>query len=99
MICCGICVVREAMERRRRVTLEYFPPYAPEPNPVEYLWAQLKGHRLSNHGLQTLEAMESGVCEEAGSLRRDRNLLRSCLEHSPLPFRPPSRGHYQRRSQ
>lgn len=92
-------VVREAMDRRRRVTLEYFPPYAPELNPVEYLWAQLKGHRLSNHGLRTLEALESGVCEEARSLRRDRNLLRSCLEHSPLPLRLPPRGHYQRRSQ
>jgi transposase len=30
------------------LTVERLPPYAPELNPVEYLWANLKGVELAN---------------------------------------------------
>ena len=30
------------------IQLAFLPPYAPEPNPVEYLWARLKRHALAN---------------------------------------------------
>jgi transposase len=31
-----------------RLTLEFLPGYAPELNPVEYIWAHLKHHELPN---------------------------------------------------
>jgi transposase len=31
-----------------RIVLEYLPPYAPELNPVEYIWAYWKQHELPN---------------------------------------------------
>jgi hypothetical protein len=34
--------------QRRWLTVERLPAYAPEPNPVEYLWANLKGGELAN---------------------------------------------------
>jgi transposase len=34
--------------RRGRVHLEYLPAYAPELNPVEYLWGYWKHHEMPN---------------------------------------------------
>lgn len=31
------------------VAMDFLPPYAPELNPVEYLWAWLKRHALANY--------------------------------------------------
>jgi transposase len=35
-------------QQRHRLTVERLPAYAPELNPVEYLWANLKGAELAN---------------------------------------------------
>ena len=35
-------------EQHGRIWLEFLPAYAPELNPVEYLWGYLKQHELSN---------------------------------------------------
>jgi len=32
-----------------KIALAFLPPYAPELNPVEYLWAWLKRHALANY--------------------------------------------------
>jgi len=41
--------VRRYMETHRdRIATTYLPPYAPELNPVEYLWAYWKEHELAN---------------------------------------------------
>jgi transposase len=82
-----------------RVILEYFPPYAPELNPVEYLWTTLKCHRLANHGIGTIETLEAPVVEEARRVRPRQDLLRSFIDHSPLSIRLSPRGHSQRRGQ
>jgi transposase len=31
-----------------QIAIEYLPPYAPELNPVEYLWGHWKQHTLPN---------------------------------------------------
>lgn len=41
--------VRHYMEtHRKRLAMTYLPAYAPELNPVEYLWAYWKEHELAN---------------------------------------------------
>jgi len=35
-------------QQRGRLWLEFLPAYAPELNPVEYLWAHWKHHELPN---------------------------------------------------
>ena len=41
--------MREFVARRRgRIALEYLPAYAPELNPVEYLWGYWKHRELPN---------------------------------------------------
>jgi transposase len=43
-------LVREYVEALNdHVVLSFLPPYAPELNPVEYLWAWLKRHALANY--------------------------------------------------
>jgi transposase len=40
--------VAKALTIPANVTLLFLPPYSPELNPVERLWAWLRGHQLSN---------------------------------------------------
>jgi putative transposase len=40
--------VAKALEVPPNITLLHLPPYSPEPNPVDRLWAFLKSHCLRN---------------------------------------------------
>lgn len=40
--------LRAFVEQQPRLTVEYLPPYAPELNPIERLWAYVKGSVLAN---------------------------------------------------
>jgi len=40
--------IAKALEVPANMTLLYLPPYSPELNPVERLWAYLRSHYLSN---------------------------------------------------
>lgn len=70
-----------------RLTIEWFPPYAPELNPVEYVWGHLKGHRLANHGLCELDAVYERAKAEADQVAHHQSLLRSFVRASTLPIR------------
>jgi transposase len=70
-----------------RLSIEWFPPYAPELNPIEYVWGYLKGHRLANHGLCELDAVYEQAQTEANDLAQRQSLLRSFVHASELPIR------------
>lgn len=67
-----------------RVTTESFPPYAPELNPVEYVWGHLKYHSLANQVSQTVEELAANASRHSRQLQRDCALLKSFLQHSGL---------------
>ena len=49
--------------QRHWLTVERLPAYAPELNPVEYLWANLKGGELANSGGDTIaEVADQAHC-------------------------------------
>jgi transposase len=73
--------------RCRRIQIEWFPPYAPEFNPVEYLWSHLKAHRLANHGFLELDEIHHHARDEAKRVASQQNLLRSFVRASKLPIR------------
>lgn len=87
--------VRAFLARQCRIRLEWLPPYAPELNPQDWLWADLKGHRLCNHGLTALPILARGLRREFQDLRTDQGLLRSFVRATKLPFRLPRPGHWQ----
>lgn len=72
--------------------LEYFPPYAPELNPVEYLWSYLKLNPLANRAPADVDNLHRLARNGARSVQRRSGLLRSFVAHSPLPLRLRPKG-------
>lgn len=70
-----------------RLSIEWFPPYAPELNPMEYVWAHLKGHRLANHGFCELDEVYAYAMAEAEEAAGHQPLLRSFVHAAQLPIR------------
>ena len=70
-----------------RLSLERFPPYAPELNPVEFLWSWLKYSRLSNFAPRDALQLDERVIAELAAIRSDQGLLRSFVRASELPIR------------
>ena len=66
------------------LVLEYLPSYAPELDPVEGLWANLKGRELANRCCA--DRRELIATAQVGSIRarRDPDLLRSFLAGTGL---------------
>jgi transposase len=65
----------------------HFPAYAPELNPVEYVWSYLKTKPLANLACPNVEALAVVGRRHARSVQRQRHLLRSFIHHSPLSLR------------
>ncbi len=45
------------------ISLLHLPPYSPELNPVENVWAYLRGNKLSNRVFDTYEAIIDACCD------------------------------------
>jgi putative transposase len=80
-------LVRAWLARHPRWTPVWFPPYAPELNPVELLWGYLKYGRLANVAPDTVDEIRTHVRRERRRLGRHPQLLRSFFRHSALPLR------------
>jgi transposase len=65
----------------------YLPPYAPELNPVEYLWAYLKTNPLANDPTIDLHLLAHRARCAAYSVQHRQDLLRGFLRHTGLPLR------------
>jgi transposase len=75
--------VQEVLARTRRLHLEPFPSYAPELNPDEGVWNQLK-RRLANGRPDTKALLMDLLCDEICRLARSQRLLRGCIHQSEL---------------
>jgi transposase len=80
-------LVRAWLARHPRWAIVWFPPYAPDLNPVELVWSYLKYGRLANFAPDTVDEIQRHVCRERRRLDRRPRLLRSFFRHSALPFR------------
>ena len=67
--------------------LEYLPPYAPELNPVEYLWSWLKTNPLANAPAVDLQSLARRTRRAAYSVQHRQNLLRAFFRHTGLSLR------------
>ena len=70
-----------------RLTLERLPPYAPELNPVEFLWSWLKYSRLNNFAPRDAVELDERIVAELTAIRGDQMLLESFIHASDLPLR------------
>jgi len=62
----------------------FFPPYAPELNPVENVWGYLKMNPLSNQPFFDIDSLAQVTRNHGRSLQRTQRLLHSFIKHSPL---------------
>jgi hypothetical protein len=71
-------------QQRRWLREERLPGYAPELNPAEGLWQNLKGQELANFCGQDLAATARQCRRGVGRVRRHPVLLFSFLQHTGL---------------
>ena len=64
--------------------VEYLPAYAPDLNPVEGLWANLKGVELANRACRSLEELAAAAEQGIGRVRGESELLFSFLHQAGL---------------
>jgi hypothetical protein len=79
--------VRELAVASGRMELERLPGYAPELNPVEGVWCNIKWHRMANHGLTEVPQIHAMAKAEGRKLRGKQRLLRSFVKATRLPIR------------
>jgi transposase len=75
----------------RRIHVEFLPPYAPELNPIEYVWGYWKNNPLANYAPNDLDALVVQARSGGRSIQRRRGLLKSLVRHAP--FYLPLIGH------
>lgn len=64
------------------LTLLHLPPYSPELNPVENVWAYLRGNRLSNSVFNSYDAIVNACCDAWNSLTADPERIASITTRS-----------------
>jgi transposase len=70
--------------QRSWLVVERLPAYAPELNPVEALWSNLKGVELANLAGDTLEEVTAAVERGVQRIRHTHHLAYSFLRHCGL---------------
>ena len=75
--------IRELCRRHPRLHLEFLPPYAPELNPDEVVWADAKA-RLANGRPDDLDALHRRLYATLHSLKHCSRRLRRCVHQTEL---------------
>jgi len=78
-------LVRQYIESQRgAIALEFLPPYAPELNPVEYIWGYLKTHAMPNFCAKDLTHLRHHAGSRLRSMQRRRALVAACWKQAEL---------------
>ena len=71
-------------QQKGRLWLEFLPAYAPELNPVEYLWSHWKQHELPNFCPQTFGQLSAHARRALQRMRRRPRLVCAFWEQAEL---------------
>jgi transposase len=74
--------------QRDWLRVERLPAYAPELNPVEYLWANLKGAELANRPTTTLAEVADATEQGIQRVCKHQDLVVGFLAHTGLALNP-----------
>ncbi|MGI8738508.1 MAG: transposase, partial [Gammaproteobacteria bacterium] len=78
-------VVRDYLETQRgAVQIERLPAYAPELNPVEYVWAHLKTHEVANFCAADFAQLTHFARRRLASMQRRSTLIRAFWQQAEL---------------
>ena len=73
-------------QQRAWLCVERLPAYAPELNPVEQVWGNVKGRELANLCAPDLAALRTPLRTGFARIRRQRHLAFAFLRHAGLPL-------------
>ena len=80
-------LVRDFLAAHPQARSVFLPPYAPELNPIEYLWGYLKMNPMANLAIADVDELADVTRCHARSLQHRSDLLKSFVRHSPLSLR------------
>ena len=66
-----------------KIWMENIPPYSPELNPIEQVWAYLK-KKLSNQFFKDTATLQRAVEEELEKISQNKKLIISFFKHKEL---------------
>ena len=76
------------LHKHRRIVVEPFPQYAPELNPVDYVWGYVKCARLANYTPHNLAELRVQITKEFRRIQHRPDLLKSFFDHAGLTLNP-----------
>ena len=80
-------LVRSYVESRGdRFVPETLPAYAPELNPVEYIWAHMKQRELANPSLETIGQVGAYARNCLKSMQPRPRIIAACWKQAELPI-------------
>ena len=78
-------LVRAFLEKNPRLEVHRLPPYSPDLNPEEWVWAHLKKHELASFAPHDLKELKRGVRLAIVRMRDRPELLSKLAASSKLP--------------
>jgi transposase len=79
-------LVQDYIARKKNLYNEFLPPYAPELNPVEYLWGWLKMNPMANSAFENAIEIARYARKQGNCVQRSPYLLRSFVKQAHLFF-------------
>ena len=67
-----------------QIQIAFLPPYAPDLNPVEYLWAWLKRHALANYCPNNLAELQTTARNTLKSAQHRPTIIAACWKQAQL---------------
>ena len=80
----GSKLMEDYLEKTGRLIVEQFPPYAPELNPIDKVWAYLKYGRLANYTPSNLTDLRARLISELTALANRQEILAGCVRGAGL---------------
>lgn len=78
-------LVREYLDTLKgHIQIAFLPPYAPDMNPVEYLWAWLKRHALANYCPGNLAELHITARNKLRSAQKRPSIIAACWSQATL---------------
>lgn len=78
--------IRAVLRDFDRLTLERLPPYAPDLNPVEWLWSYLKYGEMANFAPRDAAHLDGVVTGHLESIRRKPERMRGFYAGAKIPL-------------
>lgn len=78
-------LVREYLDSTNgHIQIAFLPPYAPDLNPIEYLWAWLKRHALANYCPDNLDELQVTARNKLKSAQHRPSIIMACCKQAEL---------------